>query len=414
MTFESLSLAPVLLEAIQKSGYTEPTPIQQQAIPLILKGQDILGTAQTGTGKTAAFCLPILHQLLLKQQQGVSTKAVKVLILTPTRELALQIGDNLNQYAVGTHLKHVVLFGGVALPPQIDALRKMPSIVVATPGRLLDLINQGHLSLNQIEHFVLDEADRMLDMGFIHDIKKVVALLPKRRQTLLFSATMPTAIEKLAASLLHEPGRVEVAPLSSTAERIQQVIYPVLKVNKAKLLVHLIQTYQRTGVLVFSRTKHGADRIVRLLRKANIKADAIHGDKSQNARQNALANFKSGHSDVLVATDIAARGIDIEEMQYVINYDLPNEPETYVHRIGRTGRAGASGLAWSFCDVEEQAYLKDIQKLIRLELPIENDHPYFEESARIIFTPEKATSASGAKKSTKNNSTKKRFKRRYS
>jgi ATP-dependent RNA helicase RhlE len=413
LSFEKLQLANPLLKAIQQTGYTEPTPIQQQAIPLIMSGQDILGTAQTGTGKTAAFCLPILHQLIEKQKHGEGfNRDVQVLILTPTRELAIQIAENLTQYAKETKIKHIVLFGGVAIQPQKEALRKKPQIVVATPGRLLDLIGQGELSIRHLEHFVLDEADRMLDMGFIHDIKKIIAQLPKKRQTLLFSATMPPAIAQLAATLLDDPARIEVTPVSSTAERITQLIYPVLKVNKAKLLVHLIKSYERTGILVFSRTKHGADRIVRLLRKANIKADAIHGDKSQNARQNALANFKSGQSDVLVATDIAARGIDIEEMQYVINYDLPNEPETYVHRIGRTGRAGASGLAWSFCDVEEQPYLKDIQKLIRLELPVETDHPYFEESARIVQMASKGQSSPAGKPAAKNKGPKRPFKRR--
>lgn len=362
-----------MLKAIQKQGYETPTPIQQQAIPVALEGKDLLGCAQTGTGKTAAFSLPILHQLL---QNKVYTKGVKALVLTPTRELAIQIDESIASYAEFTKLTHKVVFGGVNINSQIADLRKGVDIVVATPGRLLDLIGQRVITLDKVEHFVLDEADRMLDMGFIHDIKKVVKLLPMKRQTLFFSATMPDEIAKLANTILNNPERVEVAPVSSTAEKITQQVYSVDKPDKPKLLIHLLKKDKMHTVLVFTRTKHGADKLVKILKKQQITSEAIHGNKSQNARQNALNAFKANKLAVLVATDIAARGIDVEDLKYVINYDLPNIPETYVHRIGRTGRAGASGLAISFCDLEERPYLQDIVNLINLPLPVDNEHPY--------------------------------------
>ncbi len=362
-----------MLKAIKQQGYETPTPIQEQAIPIALAGKDLLGCAQTGTGKTAAFSLPILHHLL---QEKVYKKGIKALILTPTRELAIQIEENIAAYATFTKISHMVVFGGVNINTQITALRKGVDILVATPGRLLDLIGQKVITLDKVEYFVLDEADRMLDMGFIHDIKKVVKMLPLQRQTLFFSATMPDEIAKLANTILNNPERVEVTPVSSTAEKITQQVYSVDKPDKPKLLTHLLKKDKMHTVLVFTRTKHGADRLVKTLQKQHISAAAIHGNKSQNARQAALQAFKANKLAVLVATDIAARGIDVEDLKYVINYDLPNIPETYVHRIGRTGRAGASGLAISFCDLEEREYLQDIVNLINLPLPVDNSHPY--------------------------------------
>ncbi|MFC6103256.1 DEAD/DEAH box helicase [Olivibacter domesticus] len=373
MSFKELKLIDPLLKAIHEEGYETPTPIQSQAIPVALTGKDLLGCAQTGTGKSAAFILPILQHLV---EHPVTGKNVKALILTPTRELAIQIDQSIEVYGKFLPLKHQVVYGGVNINTQISALRKGTDLLVATPGRLLDLINQRIISLQTISHFVLDEADRMLDMGFIHDIKKVVALLPQKRQTLFFSATMPEEIAKLANTILRNPVKVEVTPVSSTAETVAQVVYAVDKANKPKLLVYLLNKVVKDHVLVFSRTKHGADRLVRFLDKNRIKAEAIHGNKSQNARQNALNGFKSGRLKVLIATDIAARGIDVEDLKYVINFDLPNEPETYVHRIGRTGRAGTSGKAISFCDIEERPYLQDINNLINQAIPVLNDHPY--------------------------------------
>lgn len=373
MSFKELKLIEPLLKAIHEEGYETPTPIQSQAIPVALTGKDLLGCAQTGTGKSAAFILPILQHLV---EHPVTGKNIKALILTPTRELAIQIDQSIEVYGKFLPLKHQVVYGGVNINTQISALRKGTDLLVATPGRLLDLINQRIISLQTISHFVLDEADRMLDMGFIHDIKKVVALLPQKRQTLFFSATMPEEIAKLANTILRNPVKVEVTPVSSTAETVAQVVYAVDKANKPKLLVYLLNKVVKDHVLVFSRTKHGADRLVRFLDKNRITAEAIHGNKSQNARQNALNGFKSGRLKVLIATDIAARGIDVEDLKYVINFDLPNEPETYVHRIGRTGRAGTSGKAISFCDIEERPYLQDINNLINQAIPVLNDHPY--------------------------------------
>ncbi len=375
MYFSDLNLIEPILKAVSEEGYTTPTPIQQQSIPIILKGRDLLGCAQTGTGKTAAFAIPIL-QLLSAQPPQSHPRHIRALILTPTRELAIQIEESFRAYGRHTKIKAAVIFGGVGQAPQVDALKRGVDVLIATPGRLLDLIGQGYVSLKQLEIFVLDEADRMLDMGFIHDVKKVITHLPKQRQSLFFSATMPPPIVQLANAILHHPESVTVTPVSSTAELIQQYVYFVDKQNKNNLLLHLLKNQGIETVLVFTRTKHGADKVVKFLMRNGVKAEAIHGNKAQNARQRALANFKSAATRVLVATDIAARGIDIDELAYVINFDLPNVPETYVHRIGRTGRAGATGTAFSFCDAEEKAYLRDIEKLIRLKIDVIEEHPY--------------------------------------
>lgn len=375
MLFSELKLIAPILKALETEGYTQPTPIQEKAIPSILKIKDLLGCAQTGTGKTAAFAIPML-QILHMRHLNTNKRAIKALVLTPTRELAIQIQESFNAYGRNVNLKNLVIFGGVGQQPQVDALKKGVDILVATPGRLLDLMNQGYISLKEIEIFVLDEADRMLDMGFIHDVKRVVAKLPEKRQTLFFSATMPAEIQKLANTILKDPVTVEVTPISSTAETINQSVYFVDKPDKKKLLKHLLEELNIDHALVFTRTKHGADRIAKDLAKMNIKAAAIHGDKSQNARQRALNAFKDRELRVLVATDIAARGIDIDDLTHVFNYDLPNIPETYVHRIGRTGRAGASGTAISFVDGEENEYLIDIHKLIKRIIPIVEDHPF--------------------------------------
>jgi len=368
MLFEQLGLIAPLLKALQKEGYTTPTPIQAQAIPPALQGKDILGLAQTGTGKTAAFALPILQ--LLDREQYNGYKHTRALILTPTRELAMQISESFQSYGRYTNVKQEVIFGGVSQHAQTIALRNGTDVLIATPGRLLDLMNQGYVHLDYLELFVLDEADRMLDMGFIHDVRKVIKALPKQKQTMLFSATMPPQIAQLVASLLHAPVTIEVAPVSSTAERIEQFVYFIQKQKKQTLLVHLLNEKKMKRTLVFTRTKHGADRIAKELKKASIHADAIHGNKSQSARQNALNNFKNGRLKVLVATDIAARGIDVDALEHVINFDLPDVAETYVHRIGRTGRAGANGIAISFCDGrEEMGNLKSINKLIGLKIP---------------------------------------------
>jgi ATP-dependent RNA helicase RhlE len=376
MLFKELNLIEPILKALDTEGYTQPTPIQEQSIPTILSGKDLLGCAQTGTGKTAAFAIPMLQLLSQKHINTKATKNIKALVLTPTRELAIQIEESFKAYGRNLNLRHLVIFGGVGQQAQTDAIRKGVDILVATPGRLLDLMNQGFISLNSIELFVLDEADRMLDMGFIHDVKKVVAKLPAMRQTLFFSATMPPEIQKLANTILSNPTKVEVTPISSTAETINQSVYFVDKPDKKKLLIHLLEDKSIKTALVFTRTKHGADRIAKDLGFAGIKAAAIHGNKSQNARQRALTDFKDKRIRVLVATDIAARGIDIDQLSHVFNYELPNIPESYVHRIGRTGRAGADGIAISFCDAEENEYLLDIQKLIKITLPIVDNHPY--------------------------------------
>lgn len=373
MTFQDLPLQPAILKAVAEAGYTSPSPIQAGAIPPVLAGRDLLGCAQTGTGKTAAFALPILQNLSAQTPQR---PCIRALILTPTRELALQIGDSFSAYGKHLKLRHTVIFGGVGQQPQVEALRRGVDILIACPGRLNDLIGQRLIDLSGIEIFVLDEADRMLDMGFVHDVKKVIAKLPRRRQTLLFSATMPKEIEELADSLLHDPAVVKVDPVSSTVDRIDQKLYFVEKKQKIELLAYLLQDKSIVNALVFSRTKHGADRIARLLNKAGITAAAIHGNKSQTARVNALEGFKAGKTRVLVATDIAARGIDISELSHVFNYDLPEVPETYVHRIGRTARAGADGVAISFCSTEEREYLAGIEKLNRKKIPVVTGHPW--------------------------------------
>lgn len=385
MQFQSLNLIEPILKALEEEGYTNPTPIQEQAIPILLQGKDLLGCAQTGTGKTAAFAIPIL-QLLSANKAKDKKRRVRSLILTPTRELAVQIGESFEAYGRHTGLKTTVIFGGVNQKSQTTALVHGVDILVATPGRLIDLMQQGHLSLADVEYFVLDEADRMLDMGFINDIKKILVALPKKRQSLFFSATMPQEITKLASTILVNPEKVTVTPVSSTVEIIQQSVYFVDKGNKNPLLIEILKDENIKTVLVFTRTKHGADKIVKLLTKNNIKAEAIHGNKAQNARQRALSNFKAQTTRVLVATDIAARGIDVDDLQYVINYDIPNISETYVHRIGRTGRAGAKGTAISFCDIEEKAYLQDIEKLIAKQIPVVDNHPY----PMVNLTPTKA------------------------
>jgi ATP-dependent RNA helicase RhlE len=376
MTFQELDLIEPISKALTEEGYTTPTPIQSKAIPLILKQRDLLGCAQTGTGKTAAFAIPILQLLESRPLDKWEKARIRTLILTPTRELAIQIGESFAAYGRHTRIKHTVIFGGVGQKPQTDALQKGVDVLIATPGRLLDLINQGFIKLNQLEIFVLDEADRMLDMGFVHDVKKVIKLLPAKRQSLFFSATMPPAIMTLADTILTNPSKVEVTPISSTADTIKQSLFYVNKSDKNSLLLHILSDQTIATALVFTRTKHGADKVVKVLRKAGVTSEAIHGNKSQNARQNALKNFKSQTTRVLVATDIAARGIDVDDLTHVINFEIPNIPETYVHRIGRTGRAGAKGTALSFCDVEEKPYLKDIHKLIAKNIPVVKDHPY--------------------------------------
>lgn len=360
-------------KALSELNYIEPTPIQAQAIPIALKGKDIMGCAQTGTGKTAAFSLPMIQRLI--NNHGL-THDIQALILTPTRELAIQIDESLQEYTKYTDIKHTVIFGGVKQGAQVQKLKKGIDILVATPGRLLDLINQGYISLDAIKIFVLDEADRMLDMGFIHDIKRVIKLLPQKRQSLFFSATMPDNIVELSRTILYKPLKVEVSPVSSTAETIDQYLYYTNKSLKKSLLVHILKNPDMEQVLLFSRTKHGANRIARDLSKKNIASAPIHGDRSQNQRQKALQDFKEGKIRVLVATDIAARGIDIEKLRYVINYDIPNEPETYVHRIGRSGRAGEQGIAISICEPEEIAYLKSIEKLTKQKLQVITDNPF--------------------------------------
>lgn len=376
MTFNELNLIDPIARAIREEGYEIPTPVQAEAIPEVLKGHDLLGCAQTGTGKTAAFAIPILQLLYNQKSDRSRRRPIKSLIVTPTRELAIQIGESISNYGRHTGLSSTVIFGGVNQHSQVNALKNGVDILVATPGRLLDLMNQKLVSIREIEIFVLDEADRMLDMGFIHDVKRLLAVLPPKRQSLFFSATMPPAIVKLANTILRNPVKVEVTPASSTAETIKQYVYFVDKSNKISLLQEVLKNKGIKSALVFTRTKHGADKVVRVLKKSGIAAEAIHGNKSQNARQKALSNFKEQTTRVLVATDIAARGIDVDNLEYVINYDLPNVPESYVHRIGRTGRAGADGTAYAFCDREEQAFLKDIEKLIKRKIEVVPDHPF--------------------------------------
>jgi ATP-dependent RNA helicase RhlE len=376
MLFENLNLITPIKKALITEGYVEATPIQEAAIPTILEGKDFLGCAQTGTGKTAAFAIPILQVLCGKQKVIKGPKNIKALVLAPTRELAIQIGESFTAYGKHMNLSNIVIFGGVSQKNQTDALRGGVDILIATPGRLLDLMQQKFINIHHVEMFVLDEADRMLDMGFLRDVKKIIAQLPKIKQTMLFSATMPPEITKLVDSILVDPVKVAVTPVSSTIEVIEQAVYFVDKKDKKQLLIHLLEDKSINSALVFSRTKHGANKITKDLNNAGIGAQAIHGNKSQNARQLALNNFKDGVTRVLVATDIAARGIDVDELSHVVNYDLPNIPETYVHRIGRTGRAGLCGVAISFCDEEEKAYLKDIQKVIAKSIPVVSQHPF--------------------------------------
>ncbi|MBP6870966.1 MAG: DEAD/DEAH box helicase [Bacteroidales bacterium] len=373
MSFKNLNLIEPVMKALTAEGYTVPTPIQEQAIPHIMEGRDLQGCAQTGTGKTAAFAIPIIQNLYLQKQP---VNGIKVLILTPTRELAIQIDQSFAVYGKFTRLSHTVIYGGVSQHHQVIALKKGVDVLIATPGRLLDLIGQGFIDLRRLNTFVLDEADRMLDMGFINDVKKVVAHLPKKRQTLLFSATMPPEIEKLAQSMLINPAKAEVTPPATTVDLIEQQLYHTNKINKPDLLLHLLEDKDIRSALVFTRTKHGADKVVRVLLREKVKSAAIHGNKSQNARQAALNSFKEGKLRVLVATDIAARGIDIDDLTHVFNFDLPEVPETYVHRIGRTGRAGNSGTAIAFCTTEEKDDLRGIEKLIGRKVPVVDSHPF--------------------------------------
>jgi len=376
MRFEELNISEPILRALKEENYATPTPIQEQAIPHILNRKDVMGSAQTGTGKTAAFAIPILQLLQQDRKKKKHAQRINALIITPTRELAIQIGESFSTYGRHTGIKNTVIFGGVNQNTQTATLKKGVDVLVATPGRLLDLMDQGFISLKDIEYFVLDEADRMLDMGFIHDIRKIIARLPEKRQSLFFSATMPKNIVELSRQILRKPVKVEVSPVSSAAETVQHYLYYTNKSNKKNLLLHILKDQDIDQVLLFSRTKHGADKIARNLKKKQIHTAAIHGDKSQNQRQKSLNQFKEGNVRVLVATDIAARGIDIDSLKYVINYDLPNVAETYVHRIGRSGRAGEEGTAISLCEPEENAYLKDIEKLIDQKIEKVSDNPY--------------------------------------
>jgi ATP-dependent RNA helicase RhlE len=411
VSFNNLQLIEPLLKALSKEGYTDPTPIQQKSIPVILQRRDLLGCAQTGTGKTAAFVIPIL-QLMYEQKQQSQGPAhkIKALILTPTRELAIQIGESINSYGHFLPLRHHVVFGGVSQHSQVQAIRRGVDILVATPGRLLDLMQQGHITLRDIQYFVLDEADRMLDMGFVHDVKRIITKLPVNRQTLFFSATMPNEIKQLANMLLSDPVKVEVAPPATTVELIQQSVYYLEKQHKQSLLIHLLNDATIETALVFTQMKYGADKLARTLNNAGIRTEAIHGNKAQVARQRALQNFKSRKIRVLVATDIAARGIDIDELAHVINYDLPNIPETYVHRIGRTGRAGANGTAISFCDWSEKIFLSDIQKLIKKDIDIIKGHLYDVPAMHSVARPVTTSAHKGGH----NNIFRKKFSRAFS
>ena len=418
MLFEDLSLSKSIQKAVFELGYIEATPIQEQAIPIVLSGKDIIGCAQTGTGKTAAFAIPIIHQLHRIVGSSKKAKQIRALVVTPTRELAVQIGQNFDAYSKYTNINQLTLFGGVSQNPQVDSLKCGVDVLIATPGRLLDLHKQGFIDLDHLHTLVLDEADQMLDMGFVNDVKKIVKLTPKNRQTLLFSATMPIAIRELAEMFLQDPSTVSVSPVSSTAENVEQRVYFVEKTEKRNLLYHLIKNENLSDVLVFSRTKHGADNVVKALRKNNIAAEAIHGDKSQNARQRVLEAFKNKEVGVLVATDIAARGIDIDQLPFVINFDLPNIPETYVHRIGRTGRAGNGGVAISFCGKDEHPYWKDIMKLIKVEVKTISDHPYpwhsgSPETAPAVASQKNSNRSGEANKSRKSTNSKQNKKRWY-
>lgn len=390
MTFEDLKLIPSILKALKDKNYTEPTSIQAKSIPLILNREDVLGSAQTGTGKTAAFAIPIIQHLANDKQKQSGKRRISALVITPTRELAIQIGENFAAYGKYTTITNTVIFGGVNQRPQVNILKKGVDVLIATPGRLLDLMNQGYISLRDVDYFVLDEADRMLDMGFIHDIKKILSKLPKKRQSLFFSATMPKNILALSQQILINPKKVAVNPVSSTAETIQQFLYTTNKQDKSKLLLHILKNPEIGQALLFSRTKHGANRIVRNLQKKKIDCAAIHGDKSQNQRQKALKGFKAENIRVLVATDIAARGIDIDRLRYVINYDIPNEPETYVHRIGRCGRAGEEGTSISICEPEENVYIRDIERLIKQKIEVVSENPFPQTDKPMNTTEKKA------------------------
>ena len=411
MLFSELGLIEPLQKAVAHEGYTIPTPIQEQAIPVVLAGRDILGCAQTGTGKTASFVLPILQLLHEKKKAaGISGHPLKTLILTPTRELATQIHESIENYGRFLNLKSVVIFGGVSQSRQVSDLRRGCDFIVATPGRLMDLMNQNYIVLNGIEYFVLDEADRMLDMGFVHDVKRIITKLPRKRQTLFFSATMPPAIQSLVKEILTNPVSITVTPESTTAELVDQKIYYVQKNEKRALLHHILKNTPKESVLVFTRTKHGADRVARDLNHAGFQATAIHGDKTQQARERSLQGFKDGKMHILVATDIAARGIDIDDLGLVVNFDLPNIPESYVHRIGRTGRAGAFGKAISFCDFDEKIYLKDIQKFIGQTVPVESNHPFHQ----ALMEPLSVASSSAASSSGRSVGGGRRYGRKFS
>lgn len=400
MLFKDLGIIEPILKALEEEGYTKPTPIQEEAIPHVLQGKDLLGCAQTGTGKTAAFAIPVLQNIFNTEKDLKGKKHISGLILAPTRELAIQIGESVISYSKHMQVNSTVIFGGVSQNPQTRAVREGVDILIATPGRLIDLINQGFIDLSMVSYLVLDEADRMLDMGMIHDVKKIISKLPKVRQNMLFSATMPNEILKLVNSILRNPVKVEVTPVSSTMDTITQGLYHVSKRNKISLLIDILKDNTIKSVLVFSRTKHGANLITKELVKVGIESQAIHGNKSQNARQLALSNFKEGKIRVLVATDIAARGIDVNELSHVINYDLPEVAETYVHRIGRTGRAGQSGIALSFCDYEERDYLKSIEKLITNNIPLVEDNPYRINESTIVAERKEAKAKAPAPKKT--------------
>lgn len=415
MLFEELSLSKSIQRAVFEEGYTSTTPIQEKAIPFILAGKDLVGCAQTGTGKTAAFAIPIIHNLHRMIGSSKKTKEIRCLVVTPTRELAVQIGESFDTYGKYTNIRQLTIFGGVSQVPQVDQLKKGVDILIATPGRLLDLHKQGFIDFDSLHYLVLDESDLMLDMGFINDVRKIVKLVPTNRQTLLFSATMPMAIRELADTFLNNPEYVSVTPVSSTAEIIEQKIYFVRKEDKRGLLYHLIRNENLSNVLVFVRTKHGADNVVKALKKHGVNSEAIHGDKSQTARQRVLDHFKNKEISVLVATDIAARGIDIESLPYVINFDLPNIPETYVHRIGRTGRAGNGGISISFCSKDEETYWKDIQKLIKVNVKTIKDHPFPwkddepNQEAKPDFRNKKKPEGSNSRKSEASKKNKKRW-----
>lgn len=413
MLFEELPLSKSILKAILEKGYTSPTPIQEKAMPIILNGTDLIGCAQTGTGKTAAFAVPIIQYLHRVIGSSKRVKTIRTLIVTPTRELALQIGENIDYYSKYTNLRQLTIFGGVSQIPQVDQLKKGVDILIATPGRLLDLHKQGFIDLNQIHHLVLDEADQMLDMGFINDVKKIIKLTPDNRQTLLFSATMPLPIRELADQFLTNPEMVQVNPISSTVKKVDQRIYFVEKPEKKQLLYHIVRNDKVENALIFSRTKYGAENIVKSLKKNGLNAEAIHGDKSQGARQKALEQFKNKEIQYLVATDIAARGIDIEKLSFVINFDLPNIPETYVHRIGRTGRAGETGITLSFCAQDEEVYWKDILKLTKAEVTVINEHPFLWKSLVNKVEAETKQTKQTTKTSRKSATSKKNKKRWY-